>query len=243
LLSPIHELEYHGAMKTVALIVAAGSGERFGGDVPKQFQYVAGRPLLAWTISRFEAAPSIDQVVIVASEDYLLHVNSAVIDPYGFAKVNKIVPGGATRADSVFSGIESLPISTTHVAIHDAVRPLVKPSDIDAVVSEAQRRRAAILGRPVTDTVKRVRDGMILATLDRTHLFLAETPQVFQYDLIKEAYLKGREAGLQATDDAAMVEAMGFGVTLVESTGPNPKLTTGDDLAFIRMMLEKEAHD
>lgn len=229
-------------MKTVALIVAGGSGERFGGAIPKQYQVIAGRPLLAWTISRFEAAATIDQIVVVAAEDYLLHVNNVVVSPFGFAKVMKIVPGGASREESVRRGLESLPLSTGYVAVHDAVRPLVKPADIDAVVQEAQLHRAAILGRPATDTVKRVREGMIFATLDRANLYLAETPQVFQYDLLKEALQQKGAILSRATDDAALVEAMGFMVKLVLSTGPNPKLTGAEDVEFIRMMLEKESH-
>lgn len=230
-------------MSIIAIIVAGGSGERFGGEIPKQYQLIAGRPLLSWTISRFEQAESIDRIVIVAAEDYLLHVNNTVINPYEFKKVFKIVPGGVSRAESVLKGLESLPLATSYVAIHDAVRPLVAPHDIDTVVKEAQKQRAAILGREVTDTVKRAREGMILATVDRSNLFLAETPQAFQYDLIKEAYVQGIESGLDATDDAAMVEALGFMVKLVPSSSANPKLTTPDDLAFINMMLEKEGND
>ena len=228
------------AMKTMALIVAGGSGERYGGDVPKQYQMVAGRPLLSWTISRFEKAATIDQIAIVVSEEYLIYVNNRVVNPYGFTKVLKIVPGGTTRAESVLRGILSLPISTAYVAIHDAVRPLVKPSDIDLVVGEAVRHRAAILGRPVADTVKRSRENMILATIDRAHLFLAETPQVFQYDLIKEAYSKCAKDKISVTDDASAVERLGFSVRLVCPTGPNPKLTRPDELSYIKIMLEKE---
>jgi len=227
--------------KTIAIIVAGGSGARFGGDIPKQYLLVAGRPLLSWTISRFERASTVDQIVIVAAEDYLLYINNKVINPYGFQKVLKIVPGGATRAESVWKGIEAVPISTSHIAIHDAVRPLVRPSDIDAVVREAKSSRAAILGRPADETVKRARHGMVFATLDRANLYLAETPQVFQYDLIKEAYAKGLATGLAATDDAFMVEALGFPVRLVLTGGPNTKLTKPDDMEFVRMVLEKEA--
>jgi len=227
-------------MKATAIIVAGGSGERFGGEPPKQYQLVAGRPLLSWTVSRFEQAVSIDRIVIVAGEDFLLYVNNQVVNPYGFSKVAKIVPGGATRGESVKRGIDSLPMSTPYVAIHDGVRPLVKPADIDAVVAEAQKHRAAILAAPVTDTVKRAKDGLILATLDRRNLFLAQTPQAFQYDLIKEAYQKGNQEGLEGTDDAVMVEAIGFMVTLVPATGPNPKLTRPEDLEYITMILERE---
>lgn len=230
-------------MSTVALIVAGGSGRRFGGDIPKQYRLAVGRPLMSWTVSRFEKAGTIDRIVIVAGEDYLLHVNNTVVNPYKFQKVFKIVPGGETRAESVMKGLESLPLATSYVAIHDAVRPLVRPEDIDTVVGEAQANRAAILGRLVTDTVKRAREGLILATLDRSNMFFAETPQVFQYDLIKEAYAAGLKSKREATDDAAMVEAIGFKVKMILSTGANPKLTTADDLAFIEMMLEREEHD
>jgi 2-C-methyl-D-erythritol 4-phosphate cytidylyltransferase len=230
-------------MMTIALIVAGGTGERFGGDIPKQYQLVAGRPVMSWTISRFEAAETIDRIVLVVGEDYLLHVNNTVVDPYGFSKVVKIVPGGESRTESVARGLAALPGSTSHVAIHDAVRPLVRPADIDAVVREAQEHRAAILGRPVVETVKRAKDGMVLATLDRTNLFLAETPQAFQYDLISEAHRKAAASDTNATDDAALVEALGFMVKLVPSTGPNPKLTTGADADFIKMILERESHE
>ncbi|MEZ5359510.1 MAG: 2-C-methyl-D-erythritol 4-phosphate cytidylyltransferase [Candidatus Zixiibacteriota bacterium] len=227
--------------KTIAIIVAGGVGERFGGDIPKQYQLIAGRPLLAWTIERFERSKLIDEIAIVTAEDYLLYVNNQIVNKYEFKKVVKIVPGGQNRTESVYKGLESLPLSTGFVAVHDAVRPLVKSGDIDAVVAEAQAHRAAILGRPVSETVKRVRDAMILATVDRDNLFLAETPQVFQYDLLKEAYKKGMAENRPMTDDAAMVEAYGFKVKLVQSTGPNPKLTTQDDWDFIRMMLERES--
>jgi 2-C-methyl-D-erythritol 4-phosphate cytidylyltransferase len=228
-------------VKTVALIVAGGSGERFGGDIPKQYRPVAGRPLLAWTIARFEAAQSIDEIVIVAAEDFLLHVNNAVVNPYGFEKVSKIVPGGTTRAESVMRGLEALALSTSYVAVHDAVRPLVKPSDIDLVVEEARLHRAAVLGRPVTETVKRAKEGMVFATLDRSNLFMAETPQAFQYDLLMEAYRSGLTSNKDATDDAAMVERLGFKVKLVVSNGPNPKLTTATDMEYIKMILERES--
>lgn len=227
--------------KTFAIIVAGGVGERFGGEIPKQYQLIAGKPLLAWTIERFEKAKTIDEIAVVTAEDYLLHVNNQIVNKFKFAKVSKIVPGGENRTESVYKGLESLPLSTGFVAVHDAVRPLVKTEDIDLVVAEAHKHRAAILGRPVAETVKRVRDDLILATVDRQNLFLAETPQVFQHDLLKEAYKKGMAANKPMTDDAAMVEAYGFKVKLVQSTAPNPKLTTQDDCDFIRIMLERES--
>ncbi|MEE9443487.1 MAG: 2-C-methyl-D-erythritol 4-phosphate cytidylyltransferase [candidate division Zixibacteria bacterium] len=228
-------------MKTYALIVAGGSGRRFGGEIPKQYQLVAGKPVMSWTISRFEGASTIDKIVIVVAEEYLLYVNNQIVNPYDFKKVFKIVPGGETRMESVMKGLESLPISAGFVAVHDAVRPLVKSSDIDLAVLEARNNRAAILGRSISETIKRAKDGMIMATVDRDNLYLAETPQVFQYDLLKEAYLKGKEKGIEPTDDASLVESLGFMVKLIPSSAPNPKLTTQDDLEYITMILEGEA--
>ncbi len=227
-------------MNTVALIVAGGSGQRFGGDIPKQFEIFAGQPLLAWTISRFEKASTIDSIVIVCAEDFLLHVNNQIVNQFGFKKVFKIVPGGSSRTESVQKGLASLPISTGFVAIHDGARPLVKPSDIDLTVLEARNSRAAILGQPATDTIKRAKAGMIISTLDRKTLFMAQTPQVFQYDLIIEAYKKGMKSDSEITDDASLVEAYGFKVKAVTATGVNPKLTTPADDQFIRFMLDRE---
>jgi 2-C-methyl-D-erythritol 4-phosphate cytidylyltransferase len=230
-------------MNATALIVAAGSGERYGGDIPKQFQKIAGKPLLSWTISRFEEAEAISSIVIVCGEDFLLHVNNAVVNPYSFGKVTQIVPGGETRCASVRKGLDALPRTTRLVAIHDGVRPLVRPSDINRVVAGAAENRAAILGQKATDTVKRVESGLVLATMERERMYLAETPQAFQFDLICEAHARATEKQLAATDDSALVEMMGFKVVLVESSAPNPKLTGAADFDFIEMMLMRENHE
>jgi 2-C-methyl-D-erythritol 4-phosphate cytidylyltransferase len=225
-------------MKTIALIVAAGSSSRFGGSVPKQFRELDGMPLLSRTIGQFEAASSITQIAVVVAEEHLLYVSKAIVDPFGFPKVIKIIPGGATRQESVRRGLSALPLSTDFVAIHDGARPLTAPEDIDRVVATAQEERAAMLAIPTTDTIKRAADGYVLATLDRRALFLAQTPQVFQYDLIKAAHDEAAENGSdQATDDAALIEAKGFKVRIVEPSHPNPKVTTHHDLEVAEFML------
>ena len=226
-------------MKTYALIVAAGQAVRFGGAVPKQFREVCGRPLLSWTISRFEHAASIDAIVVVVADEHLLFTSQKVVDPFGFAKVQKIVVGGETRQQSVLRGLKSIPISARLVAIHDGARPLTSPIDIDRVVQTARSERAAMLAIPATDTVKRVRDGYILGTLERDSLYLAQTPQVFDYDLILEAH-RSANAQVAASDDASMVEARGFKVRIVEPSAPNLKVTTADDLLLVEALLKKE---
>lgn len=229
-------------MKVHALIVAAGSSERFGGAVPKQFAQVCGRPLLSWTIGRFEDATRIERIVVVVAKDQLQYTSEQVVDPYGFTKVTKIVAGGQTRCESVLKGLEALPISTGYVAIHDGARPLVSPHDIDRVVEMAIAEKAAILAARATDTVKRARDEYVLATLERDSLYLAQTPQVFPYDLIMAAHKEVAEQGDKdyITDDASLVEARGFKVKVVEPTGPNIKVTTREDLLLVESLLRRE---
>lgn len=220
-------------MKTVAVIVAAGSGRRFGGDIPKQFRPIHQRPLLAWTISKFEQAQLVDDIVVVVAEEYLLYTSEKIVEANAFTKVSQIVRGGEFRRDSVARGLGTLPISTGFVAIHDGARPLVDEMDIDRVIDAAHKERAAILARPVTDSIKRVEGEYIIATLDRGRLFQAETPQVFQYDLIRSAHEKCPE-NEPVADDASMVERLGFKVRTVVPNRLNIKVTREDDLKIVR---------
>ena len=223
-------------MKTVAVIVAAGKGERFGGDIPKQFRKITGRPLLAWTMTRFEEAASVDEIVVVVAEEYMLYVNEKIANEYHYSKLGKIVKGGASRQESVYNGLKSLPISTGYVAIHDGARPVVASEDIDLVVDTARESRAAILARPISETVKRVEGDFIISTLDRSKLYLAETPQVFQYDLILSAHEKAAKTS-DATDDAFLIESLGFKVRTVIPMHSNIKVTTEEDLTAAESFL------
>ncbi|SYZ73570.1 2-C-methyl-D-erythritol 4-phosphate cytidylyltransferase [Candidatus Zixiibacteriota bacterium] len=226
-------------MKSVALIVAAGRGVRFGGEIPKQFRSIWNRPLLSWTIYQYERAVKIDEIVIVAPEDYLLYTNEKVVNPFAFKKVSHIVAGGESRIDSVWRGLKSLPYSTGLVAIHDGARPLVSPGDIDRVIESAQKNRAAILARPITDTIKRVEGDFIISTLDRAKLYQAETPQAFQYDLIMSAHERAGSE-LNATDDAYLVESLGFKVKTVIPEKINLKITTEEDLNLAKYLLKDD---
>jgi len=227
-------------MKTVALIVAGGKSLRFGGEVPKQFRTVCGRPMLAWTIDSFEKAASIDEIVIVAAEEYLQYTTERVIDPYGFSKVRKVVSGGRVRRESVLNGLNALPTTTELVAIHDGARPLISPEDIDNVVAVAAKEKAAIIAAKATDTIKRVRDTFIINTLDRDVLYLAQTPQVVAYDLILRVHKEFDQqgGGDNITDDASMVEKSGGKVKAVEPSSPNFKITTAEDLILAEAILK-----
>jgi len=196
--------------------------------------------MLSWTIGSFEKAASIHEIVVVVAEEYLLHTTQKVVDPFNFMKVNKVVPGGESRARSVLNGLKALPAATDFVAIHDGARPLISPKDIDRVVEVAVKEKAAILAANVADTVKRVKDSFILSTLERDSLCLAQTPQVFQYDLIMQAHLDyaDKSGDDTVTDDASLVEKRGFKVRTVEPTSPNFKVTTAADLLLAEAILK-----
>jgi len=227
-------------MSVYAVIVAGGNSVRFGGDLPKQFKEICGRPMLAWTVEKFQKADSIDNIIIVAPEDSLVYVSENIIDPYDFDKVTKIVAGGKTRQESVYNGLQALPISTEFVAIHDGARPLVKTEDINRVIDVAERDNSAILAIPVADTLKRVVDTYIITTVNREQLFCAQTPQVFQYDLIIEAHKDlAKNADNSLTDDAQLIESRGFKVKIVEPTGLNLKITNQQDMEIAEAILGK----
>jgi 2-C-methyl-D-erythritol 4-phosphate cytidylyltransferase len=227
-------------MKTVALIVAAGKGIRFGGGVPKQFRNLNNRPLLSWTIEQFEKASSINEIFLVVAEEYLLYAGEKIIKPYSYKKLTRIVKGGANRRESVKNGLNSLPLSTGFVAVHDGARPVIHYEDINRVVATAQIEKAAILARPVSDTIKRAEAEFVISTVDRSKLYRAETPQVFQYDLLKSAHENySAEGETEITDDASLVEALGFKVKMVISEQPNIKVTTEMDLKIAETILEQ----
>jgi len=222
-------------MKCIALIVAAGKGMRFGGQIPKQYREIHSQPLLSWTILQFEKAQNVDEIVLVVAEDFLLYANEKIANAFNFSKLNRIVTGGETRAESVRRGLESLPISTGYVAIHDGARPTVYHKDIEHVIKIAQKDRAAILARPISDTVKRVEKDFVISTFDRSKLYRAETPQVFQYDLIMSAHKNAVEKN--ATDDAFLVESIGFKVKTVIPEKINIKVTNETDLKMAGFIL------
>ncbi|MCH7946910.1 MAG: 2-C-methyl-D-erythritol 4-phosphate cytidylyltransferase [candidate division Zixibacteria bacterium] len=226
-------------MSNWAIIVAAGKSERFGDPLPKQFHEVAGRPLLSWAIEKFEIASSIDKIVVVVAADYQLETTRKIIDPFGFNKVVKVVSGGDSRQQSVLKGLEALPESTKVVAIHDGVRALVSPEDIDKVVKLALAEKAAMLALPATDTLKKVKNQEVVETLERNQIWLAQTPQAFEYKLILEAHRKFADnpKGTIVTDDASLVEALGVKVKVVKPSTLNLKITTAEDMNYAETLL------
>ena len=217
--------------RAVAVIVAAGSSRRMDG-VDKVFTTLAGRPLIAWTLAAFKKCDAIDGIVIVASPSGVERMQSFVRE-WRLPKVEAIVAGGETRQESVRFGLEAA--NGAIVAIHDAARPLVTPELIAQGIAEAREHRAVVCAVPSRDTVKQVNgDGVVRATLDREAVWLAQTPQVFDRQLLLEAH---RRAEAPATDDAALVEALGHEVRVYEGDPSNLKITTPQDLIAAEALL------
>ena len=232
-------------MNVFALIVAGGSSSRFGGELPKQYCEVSGRPLLAWTLSRFETADTINHIVVVVAEEFLTLVSDEIVDRYRISKVTKIVSGGASRQESVRLGLQSISELCEVVAIHDAARSMIQSNDIDILIRQhiSSKSEATILASPVTDTIKEVSKDKIVRTVDRARLVCAETPQVFAFKTICALHENAEEQDNEtlSTDDAYLAEAAGITVKVVRSVANNIKVTTADDLKIVESMLQKES--
>lgn len=227
-------------MKNYAIITAAGKGTRLPGAVAKQFRPIGSKPLLAWTIDKFEQCPSVDAIHLVVSGEDLNYTHEAVVDRFKYKKVERIVAGGKTRFDSILCGLRSVPETANLVYIHDGVRPLVSIAEIEAVGKEAEAYDAAILAVRQTETLKRIEDGFVIATLDRDKIWVAQTPQVFKYEAIISAYIQALESKRDFTDDSAVCEAFGISVRIVEGSTANIKVTTPEDLDLARKLLTME---
>ena len=222
-----------------AIIVAAGRSQRMGG-VDKQLRTVGGLPVLARTVAAFEECDDVGAIVLVVNPDNMAGA-AGMRAEFGWQKVRAMVPGGERRQDSVGAGLAAVkkmaredgPGALQWVAVHDGARPLVTPDLISRGFQAAQEVGAAIAALPATDTVKRVdASGTITDTLDRTNLWLAQTPQVFRTSLLSNAYdtLAQRGDGVDATDDARIVELSGHPVKVYEGDPTNIKITTPLDL-------------
>lgn len=223
----------------VAIVVAGGKGVRFGGDRPKQFLEVNGSPIIIHTLRQFERCREIGSVIVVLPAEETAGFQS-LIEKFALQKVTRVVAGGATRAQSVKQGLAAIEDADV-VAVHDAVRPLVTPDEIDSVVKAANESSAAILVARVSDTIKDVRSDRVVNTLPRVNLRRALTPQCFRIDVLKQAYEqleKLEAAGIEVTDDSFLVERLGVEVTTIEGNARNIKITRQEDLVFAEGFLK-----
>ena len=209
-----------------------------GSDEPKQFANLAGRSVLAHTLAAFDEARSIDWIVVVGHADQMDRCREVARQAVR-RKAVEVVPGGKERQNSVAEGLKALGRDVEVVAIHDAARPLVKPDEIDAVVSAARESGAAVLGQPVTDTIKEVDGDLVQQTLDRSRLRSVQTPQAFRTELIRQAHAEADRTGYLGTDDTVLVERLGHPVRVVAGSRDNLKITTPEDLEIAEDILRR----
>jgi 2-C-methyl-D-erythritol 4-phosphate cytidylyltransferase len=218
-----------------AVVCAAGMGERFGGERPKVFAALAGRPLLAESLERLEACEEIEGIVVAAPAGWEEPV-ILLAEELGCSKVSGVVTGGSTRGGSVRLALAEIPGEAELVLVHDAARPLVSEEIVARVLEPLGRGWEAVVpALPVTDTVKRVEDERVVETVDRGSLVSAQTPQAFRAGVLRAAY--GSEHG-EATDCAALIEERGGRVCWVEGDPRLHKVTTPDDLALVEGWLD-----
>lgn len=219
-----------------AIIVAAGSGTRFGADRPKQFLEIGGKPLLIHTLEKFQNCCLIDEIVLILSENEIENFQKT-LEKFQINKLSKIIAGGKTRAESVRNGLNSLDKNPVRiVAVHDGARPFVTAEEIAETIEKAKDEGAVCLVAPVFDTIKRISDGKIVETIDRNFLRRALTPQTFRIEVLQNAF-SDENFDPAATDECFLVEKAGFDVAFVDGSAKNIKITTREDFDLAKTFL------
>ncbi len=223
-------------MRVTGIVVASGTGERFGRPGGKQLAPLAGSTVLGWAVRALDVARRVDTIVVVAHPEQVDTVQAMLS---ALPSVIHVVPGGITRQDSVFEGLAALPADVEVVVVHDGARPLVAPSLIDAAVEALDADVAGVVvGHPSYDTLKRVDEqGFVRSTEDRSRIWVAQTPQVFWRDVLVRAHGRARAAGVRGTDDASLVERLGGRIRMVEGPRDNIKITVPSDLVLAEAVL------
>ncbi len=225
-------------MNVAVLVLAAGRGERLGRELPKAYVEMGGQTLLERCLAVMDRVTEVDWVQpVIGADDARCYAD---LDLPASPKRLEPAVGGAQRQDSVAAGLAALPESAQWVAVHDAARCLVAPEDVGRVVAEAKRVGAALLAVPARDTIKRVRDGIVVETPDRSECWSAQTPQVFRCEVLREALDKARAESFLGTDDAQLVERLGVEVAVVRGSARNIKITLPEDLAAAQSWLAAE---
>ncbi len=231
-------------MKTVAIIPAGGSGKRMQENQSKQYLLLDGVPVLVHTLRIFQGSPKIDEIFLIVPEDDIEFARQLIVEKYGISKVSRILAGGRERQDSVRNGINALASNHDIVVIHDGVRPFISEELVNSAIVEASKEGAVTVGVPVKDTVKSVDDhAWIRETLNRSTLWLTQTPQVFKRDIITKAYEVAYKDNYYGTDDASLVERLGIDVKMIRGSYHNIKITTKDDIVLAESLIKRLKSD
>lgn len=221
------------------IIAAAGMSNRMGSKINKQFIAIGGKPILAHTIEKFEKCRYIDEIILVSKEEEIEYCRKEIIKKYKFNKVTNIIRGGKERQDSVYNGILALDKRTDIVLTHDGARPFIKIENIEDGILGVIKHGACVIGVPVTDTIKVVKeDNKVESTPIRSMLWAAQTPQCFHKDLLIKGYEKAIIDGFLGTDDSSIVERIGHDVKMVMGSYENIKITTPEDIVLAESLFK-----
>lgn len=221
-----------------AIIVAAGKGRRLDTGVRKQYLRIAGKSILAQTLTRFDICREVSSITLVVPATDIQYCSEQILSEVALRCPVNLVAGGEERQNSVFNALEALERKSGLVAVHDGVRPMVTPELISSCVRCAARFGACIPGVPADDTIKKAdSNNWISETVDRNGLWLIQTPQVFRYDLLHRAHLRALQDGCSGTDDAALVERIGHRVRIIPGSKVNLKITSASDLELAKALL------
>jgi 2-C-methyl-D-erythritol 4-phosphate cytidylyltransferase len=226
-------------MSVLAIIPAAGMSVRMGGETPKQFLSLEGVPIFIHTLRKFVNTDCIDDIFVGLRAEDMARAQRE-IDRENFTKSVRLVAGGPVRQETVARALALAPPSTEIVAVHDAVRPFIEREMIQRVVEAARRDGAAILGMLSVDTIKQVERQTIVGTIPRERIVLAQTPQVFRYEIIREAFERAAADGFIGSDEAVLAERIGYTVRVLMGSDRNIKITKPSDLPLARLYIAQE---
>ena len=227
--------------KNIAIVLAAGRGSRMHSDVQKQYLLIGGKPVIYYSLKQFEDFAGVDEIVLVTGESEIEYCRDQIVNTYGLKKVKKIIPGGKERYHSVYHGLCAAG-HCDHIFIHDGARPFPDAEMLKRALEAVRKYRACVVGMPVKDTIKLADENQFaVQTPERSKLWMVQTPQVFDYDLIKDAYTRMMVQGISGvTDDAMVLERMtGKNVKLVQGSYQNIKITTPEDLLVAEAFLKQ----
>lgn len=222
--------------KTAAIILAGGTGERFGREGGKQLVEIAGKPILTWSAEAFDAVGDVGLIVIVCPEERMEEYLKRAIDPFPFVTPIVLAPSGSIRQESAFSGLEHVPDDYEFVVLHDGARPLISPDLITHTLNTVKGNLdadGAVVAHPSIDTLKVVEDGVIVGTPDRHVFWNAQTPQVFRLGIYRRAQASAMSDGFVGTDDSSLIERLGGTVLVVQGKRDNIKLTVPEDYILL----------
>ncbi len=228
--------------KVSVIVPAAGSGSRLGGSVKKQFLPLKGKPVIVHTLQRFEHCPDVDEIAIAVPEEAIVEMEK-LVSHYRLHKVRLVVVGGKKRQDSVAYALSKLVLNESDIVlVHDGVRPFIEPKRISHLIKACREYGAAVLAVQPKDTIRRSNGGGFFdQTLDRSALWMVQTPQAFKAGILIKAFARAKKDKFYSTDEGALVERLGVRVKIIEGSFDNIKITTEEDLEFGTLILERWA--